>query len=132
MSKRRDKLGHILVVGAALAALSGPLDARDPGVNQPGARGGTAGVGAPGVGVRDPGINQPGAAGNVGAAGVGVGAPGAGVARRTTRRIIATSAIVATLPPGCTTVVIEGTTLQQCGGTYYQPSGNQYVVVKVE
>ena len=125
MSKRRDKLGHILVVGAALAALSGPLDARDPGVNQPGARGGTAGVGAPGVGVRDPGINQPGAAGNV-------GAPGAGVARRTTRRIIATSAIVATLPPGCTTVVIEGTTLQQCGGTYYQPSGNEYVVVNVE
>ena len=121
MSKRRDKLGHILVVGAALAALSGPLDARDPGVNQPGARGGTAGVGAPGVGVRDPGINQPGAAGNVG-----------GVARRTARRIVATSVVVATLPPGCTTVVIDGTTLQQCGGTYYQPSGNQYVVVKVE
>ena len=86
MSKRRNKLGHILVVGAALAALSGALDARDPGINQPGVRGGTAGVGAPGVGVRDPGINQPGAAGNVGAAGVGVrpgvgvGAPGAGVA----------------------------------------------------
>jgi len=35
---------------------------RDPGVNQPGAAGN---VGAPGVG-RDPGINQPGAAGNRG------------------------------------------------------------------
>lgn len=79
MSKRRNKLGHILAVGAALAALSGVLDARDPGINQPGVRGGTAGVGAPGVGVRDPGINQPGAAGNVGAAGVGVGTRGVGV-----------------------------------------------------
>ena len=121
MRERRNKLGHILIVGAVLATLSGALHARDPGINQPGIRGGTAGVGAPGVGIRDPGINQPGAAGNVG-----------GVARRTTRRIVATSAVVATLPPNCTTVVIEGTTLQQCGGTYYQPSGNQYVVVNVE
>jgi hypothetical protein len=79
MNERRSKLGHILVVGAAVAALSGALHARDPGINQPGVRGGTAGVGAPGVGVRDPGINQPGAAGNVGAARVGVGAPGVGV-----------------------------------------------------
>jgi hypothetical protein len=122
MSRRHNKLVHILVAGAALAALSGPLDARDPGINQPGVRGGAAGVGAPGVGVRDPGINQPGAAGNVGS-----------VARRTARRsIVATSVIVATLPAGCRTVVIEGTTLQQCGGTYYQPSGNQYVVVEVK
>jgi len=59
-------------------------------------------------------------------------ASAAGVARRTTRRMIRrTSVYVATLPAGCTTVVIEGTTLQQCGGTYYQPSGNQYVVVNV-
>jgi len=57
----------------------------------------------------------------------------AGVARRTTRRVIvATSVYVATLPPSCTTVVIEGTTLYQCGTTYYQASGSQYVVVKVE
>jgi len=56
----------------------------------------------------------------------------AGVARRTTRRMIyATNVYVATLPPSCTTIVIEGTTLQQCGGTYYQPSGSQYVVVNV-
>ena len=116
MSKRQYKLGHILVAGAVLAALSGPLDARDPGINQPGPRGGAAGVGAPGVGVRDPGINQPGAVGNVGVA----------------RRIVRTSVIVATLPAGCQTVTIEGTTLQQCGGAYYQPSGNQYVVVNVE
>ena len=56
----------------------------------------------------------------------------AGVARRTTRRrIVRTSVYVAALPRGCTTVVIEGTTLHQCGSTYYQPSGSQYVVVNV-
>ena len=57
----------------------------------------------------------------------------AGVARRTTRRvIIATSIYVASLPPNCTTVVVENVSLHQCGGTYYQPHGNQYVVVNVE
>jgi hypothetical protein len=57
----------------------------------------------------------------------------AGVARRTTRRaIVATSVYVAALPPNCTVVVIEGTSLHQCGSTYYQASGTQYVVVTVE
>lgn len=57
---------------------------------------------------------------------------GAGVARRTTRRVIRRSTIyAATLPAGCSTVTIEGTTLQQCGSTYYQPYGSQYVVVYV-
>ena len=56
----------------------------------------------------------------------------AGVARRTTRRVVMTTTYVATLPPACTVVVIEGTTLHQCGATYYQSSGTQYVVVKVE
>jgi hypothetical protein len=57
----------------------------------------------------------------------------AGVARRTTRRRIRrTSVYVATLPTACTSVVIEGTTLYQCGGTYYQPYGNQYVIVNVD
>ena len=56
----------------------------------------------------------------------------AGAARRTTRRVIRrTSVYIATLPAGCRTVVIEGTTLHQCGGTYYQPYGNQFVVVNV-
>jgi hypothetical protein len=56
----------------------------------------------------------------------------AGVARRTTRRAIRRTAVyVAVLPAGCHTVIIEGTTLQQCGGTYYQASGSQYVVVEV-
>jgi len=65
---------HVALAGLITVVLSGPLSARDPGLNQPGAIGGTAGVGAPGVGVRDPGFNQPGALGNV-----GVGAPGVGV-----------------------------------------------------
>ncbi|NJN46788.1 MAG: hypothetical protein HC808_10255 [Candidatus Competibacteraceae bacterium] len=57
----------------------------------------------------------------------------AGVARRTTRRAIyATSVYVATLPRGCTTVIIEGASLYQCGTTYYQASGGQYVVVRVQ
>jgi hypothetical protein len=57
----------------------------------------------------------------------------AGVARRTTRRVIRRSAIyVATLPVGCTTVYIDGTSLYSCGGTYYQPYGTQYVVVYVD
>ncbi len=57
----------------------------------------------------------------------------AGVARRTTRRSIRRSTIyVASLPPSCTTIIIEGTTLQQCGGTYYQTHGTQYVVVYVD
>lgn len=56
----------------------------------------------------------------------------AGVARRTTRRtIVATSSYVAVLPPACTVVVIEGTSLHQCGATYYQSSGTQYVIVNV-
>lgn len=57
----------------------------------------------------------------------------AGVARRTTRRMIYRSTVyVAALPPACTIVVIEGTTLHMCGGTYYQPYGTQYVVVTVK
>lgn len=58
---------------------------------------------------------------------------GAGVARRTTRRVIRRSTIyAATLPMGCSAVAIEGTSLYQCGATYYQPYGSQYVVVYVD
>ncbi len=57
----------------------------------------------------------------------------AGVARRTTRRVIVRTAVfVAVLPGGCSTVVIDGVTLHQCGSTYYQASGTQYVVVTVQ
>ena len=60
-------------MGTTLIALPAISSARDRGVNQPGAAGGVAGVGAPGVGVVDPGINQPGVAGNVGRPGVVAG-----------------------------------------------------------
>jgi hypothetical protein len=57
----------------------------------------------------------------------------AGTARRTTRQVIRRSTIyVVSLPGGCSTVLIEGVSLYSCGGTYYEPYGNQYVVVYVE
>ena len=57
----------------------------------------------------------------------------AGVARRTTRRTIRRSTIyIASLPRGCTTVVIEGQSCYQCGSTYYQSHGTQYVQVYVD
>lgn len=57
----------------------------------------------------------------------------AGVARRTTRRVVRRSTVyVATLPRGCATVVINGVTTYQCGATYYQAYGTQYVVVQVQ
>lgn len=57
----------------------------------------------------------------------------AGVARRTTRRVIRrTSAYVSTLPAGCVTVSMNGGSYYRCGATYYQPYGNQYVVVIVD
>jgi hypothetical protein len=57
----------------------------------------------------------------------------AGVARRTTRRVIRrTSVYAATLPAGCTTVLVDGTSLYRCGPTYYQAAGGRYVVVRVD
>jgi hypothetical protein len=56
----------------------------------------------------------------------------AGVARRTTRRmVVRTSVYIAVLPVGCTTIIIDGISLRQCGNTYYQSYNNQYVVVNV-
>ena len=81
MNGKRMKWVLGFAIGMAAATFPSALYARDPGINQPGVVGGTAGVGAPGAGTRDPGLNQPGAMGNVGvgAPGAGVGAPGAGV-----------------------------------------------------
>jgi hypothetical protein len=57
----------------------------------------------------------------------------AGVARRTTRRTIRRTAVyAATLPVGCSTVVVNGTSLHQCGAVYYQPYQGKYVVVEVQ
>jgi hypothetical protein len=58
---------------------------------------------------------------------------GAGVARRTTRRVVRRSTVyVATLPAGCTTVIIDNVSLRYCGGVYYQPYQGQYVVVIID
>ena len=57
----------------------------------------------------------------------------AGVARRTTRRVIRRSTVyVATLPRGCARTNINGTVVWRCGGSYYQPYGKRYVVVYVD
>jgi hypothetical protein len=57
----------------------------------------------------------------------------AGVARRTTRRVVRRSAIyVASLPRGCATVAISGASYYQCGATYYQSYGGRYVVVYID
>ncbi|MER8435047.1 hypothetical protein NKH36_09690 [Mesorhizobium sp. M1312] len=57
----------------------------------------------------------------------------AGVARRTTRRVVRRSTIyVAALPPACVRTSINGATVWQCGGTYYQPYGGRYVVIYVD
>ena len=90
MSRKLSRWAVILAAGAALTALASMALAIDPGINQPGVRGGTAGVGAPGAGAWDPGINQPGAMGNVGRD-PGFNQPGVagnvrGVSRRSVRR----------------------------------------------
>ncbi len=56
----------------------------------------------------------------------------AGVARRVTRRAIVRSTVyVAALPPACVRVMVNGTTVWRCGGTYYQAYRGRYVVVHV-
>ena len=57
----------------------------------------------------------------------------AGAARRTSRRTVRrTTAYVTTLPVGCTTVIVEGASLHQCGANDYQAQGNQYVIVNID
>ena len=53
----------------------------------------------------------------------------AGVARRTTRRVIRRGAYIAAVPAGCAYGTYYGYSLYYCGGTYYQKSGSGYVVV---
>ena len=54
---------------------------------------------------------------------------GAGVARRTTRRVIRRGAYIAAVPAGCAYGSYYGYQLYSCGGVYYQKSGGGYVVV---
>jgi hypothetical protein len=56
----------------------------------------------------------------------------AGVARRTTRRMVRRSTVfINALPAGCVRASIDGVTVWRCGGTYYQPYRGRYVVVYV-
>lgn len=57
----------------------------------------------------------------------------AGVARRTTRRVIRRSSVyVAALPAGCVQTTVNGILIWRCGGIYYQPYGGRYVVVYID
>lgn len=53
----------------------------------------------------------------------------AGVARRTTRRVIRRGAYVGAIPASCRYGSYYGYSLYSCGGAYYQKSGSGYVVV---
>ncbi len=57
----------------------------------------------------------------------------AGVARRTTRRVIRRSTIyVSALPAGCVRTSVNSVVIWQCGGVYYQPYDGRYVVVYID
>jgi hypothetical protein len=57
----------------------------------------------------------------------------AGTARRTTRRVVRrTGAYISVLPAGCVTVSINGAGYYQCGHTYYEYTGGQYVVIIID
>ena len=57
----------------------------------------------------------------------------AGVARRTTRRVVRRTAYtVAALPAGCIYGPDDGGSYYNCGGVYYEPSGSVYVQIVFE
>ena len=53
----------------------------------------------------------------------------AGVARRTTHRVIRRGAYVTRLPAGCHYGTYYGYRAYSCDGAYYQKSGSRYVVI---
>ncbi|MCU7959871.1 MAG: hypothetical protein KZQ58_07700 [gamma proteobacterium symbiont of Bathyaustriella thionipta] len=54
---------------------------------------------------------------------------GAAVAGAVAVTAIAVGTIVATLPPSCRTIDVDGIRYHECEGNYYVPSGNQWVSV---
>ncbi|MBB3919470.1 hypothetical protein [Rhizobium fabae] len=56
----------------------------------------------------------------------------AGVARRTTRRVVRTATTIAVLPPGCLYGPYYGGYYYRCGSLYYAKSGSVYVQVIVQ
>jgi len=55
------------------------------------------------------------------------------VAAAVTAAVVVTSAVVGsmvrTVPAGCVPVNYGGMIYQQCGSTWYQPQGSQYIVI---
>jgi hypothetical protein len=43
--------------------------------------------------------------------------------------VLAAGTIVNTLPPACSSVVVNGVVYQNCSGNYYAPNGNQWIIV---
>lgn len=81
------------------------------------------------------GLVAPGIYGTTGEAQARVGRPltpmsYAGVARRTSRRVARRTAYrISTLPAGCVYGPYYGGNYYNCGGTYYEQSGNVYIQI---
>lgn len=43
--------------------------------------------------------------------------------------VVGTVIVAAAMPPNCTTVIVNGNSYRQCGTTYYQTSGPDYIIV---
>lgn len=57
----------------------------------------------------------------------------AGVARRTTRRVVRRTAVrISTLPAGCLYGPYYGGYYYRCGSVYYEKSGNVYIQVVIQ
>jgi len=54
---------------------------------------------------------------------------GAAVAGAVVVGAVAIGTIVATLPPACREVIVNGVRYKNCDGAYYAPRGSQYIVV---
>ena len=54
---------------------------------------------------------------------------GAAVAGAAVVTAVAIGTLVATLPPSCSTVIVDGVSYHNCSGTWYRPQGSQYIVV---
>jgi len=54
---------------------------------------------------------------------------GAAVAGAAVVTAVAIGTVVASLPPSCSTVVVDGVSYHNCSGTWYRPRGSQYIVV---
>jgi hypothetical protein len=43
---------------------------------------------------------------------------------------VAVGTVVATLPPACSQIVVNGVVYKNCDGVYYAPQGTQYIIVE--